>query len=191
MLHRQKNKSSYLLKSFQWKLSVGLLIFFSACTKTIYIEDLTNRLEPVRTVDVFMGTSTQVFRNDFLTFQEGYYVHYNKYRVTWYDSRFRTKEISVPIKEVSKISYRSRIMGTIVGLGIGYTLGYLAFNLGVLDKPTQPFLSQHNQAVSLGFASVFGVSGYFAGIPYKYVFRYKKKRARMAKDFIILPDVNY
>jgi len=191
MLHRQKNKSSYLLKSFQWKLSVGLLIFFSACTKTIYIEDLTNRLEPVRTVDVFMGTSTQVFRNDFLTFQEGYYVHYNKYRVTWYDSRFRTKEISVPIKEVSKISYRSRIMGTILGLGIGYTLGYLAFNLGVLDKPTQPFLSQHNQAVSLGFASVFGVSGYFAGVPYKYVFRYKKKRARMAKDFIILPDVNY
>jgi len=43
----------------------------------------------------------------------------------------------------------------------------------------------------LGFASVFGVSGYFAGVPYKYVFRYKKKRARMAKDFIILPDVNY
>ena len=191
MIQSLKNRYSYLFNSFKWKWSIILHIFFSACTKTIYIEDLTNRLEPVRTVDVFMGTSTQVFRNDFLTFQEGYYVHYNKYRVTWYDSRFRTKEISVPIKEVSKISYRSRIMGTILGLGIGYTLGYLAFNLGVLDKPTQPFLSQHNQAVSLGFASVFGVSGYFAGVPYKYVFRYKKKRARMAKDFIILPDVNY
>ena len=180
-----------LFTSNLWKFIIVGLVFFSACTKTIYIEDLTNRLEPVRTVDVFMGTSTQVFKNDFLTFQEGYYVHYNKYRVTWYDNRFKTNEISVPIKEVSKISYRSRLMGTILGLGIGYTLGYLAFNLGVLDKPTQPFLSQHNQAVSLGFASVFGVSGYFAGVPYKYVFKYKKKRARMAKDFIILPDVNY
>jgi len=191
MFQSQKNRMCQLFTSNLWKFIIVGLVFFSACTKTIYIEDLTNRLEPVRTVDVFMGTSTQVFKNDFLTFQEGYYVHYNKYRVTWYDNRFKTNEISVPIKEVSKISYRSRLMGTILGLGIGYTLGYLAFNLGVLDKPTQPFLSQHNQAVSLGFASVFGVSGYFAGVPYKYVFKYKKKRARMAKDFIILPDVNY
>jgi len=191
MFQSQKNRMCELLTSHKLGLIIIGFGFFSACTKTIYIEDLSNRLEPVRTVDVFMGTSTQVFKNDFLTFQEGYYVHYNKYRVTWYDSRFRTKEISVPLKEVSKISYRSRIVGSIVGLGIGYTLGYLAFNLGVLDKPTQPFLSQHNQAVSLGFATVFGVSGYFAGFPYKYVFKYKKKRARMAKDFIILPDVNY
>jgi len=191
MFQSQKNRMCQLFTTNLWKFIIVGLVFFSACTKTIYIEDLTNRLEPVRTVDVFMGTSTQVFKNDFLTFQEGYYVHYNKYRVTWYDNRFKTNEISVPIKEVSKISYRSRLMGTILGLGIGYTLGYLAFNLGVLDKPTQPFLSQHNQAVSLGFASVFGVSGYFAGVPYKYVFKYKKKRARMAKDFIILPDVNY
>jgi hypothetical protein len=172
---------------------IGFAMFFNlvSCTKTIYFEDLTNRLEPVRTVDVLLGTKTQVFKNDFLTFEEGYYVHYNKYRVTWYPNRIKTKEISVPIKEVSKISYRSRLVGALVGLGIGYGLGYFAYNLGVLNKPGQPFLSQYNQSVSLGFATVFGVSGYFAGFPYKYVFKYKKKRARLAKDFIILPDVNY
>jgi hypothetical protein len=166
-------------------------MMLSSCAKTIYIEELTSRLEPVRTVDFYLSTPTQIFHTNTLTFEEGYFVHYNQNRVMWYPSRFSYKEISLPLEQVSKVSYRSRLRGVLTGFAVGYILGYGAYNLGVLGKPGQPFLSQFNQSVSLGFGTVMGIGGFWAGLPVTYYFKYKDKRARIAKDFIINPKGEY
>lgn len=176
------------------KILIGIIFtqFGSACTKYIYIEDLSAKFEPVRTVDMYiLGTPTNIYHTNAMNYEQGYFVNYNKFRVIWYPNRFSYNEISIPINQVSQITYRSRLRGILAGIAAGYLLGYGAFNLGILDKAGQPFLSQTNQAVSLGFASVFAVGGFFSGIPVKYKFVHKNKKARIAKDFIINPNGEY
>lgn len=150
----------------------------------MYIEDLTLRLEPVRALDIKFGTPTFIYRNDSF-YEEAYYVHYNKNRVTWFTDRSKKESVSVPVKEVYKIGYRSRTLGTIAGFASGYLIGILMYNLGVLNQKDKPFLSQTNQAISLTYAGIFAAGGFTAGIPITTFFKTKKAQVRLGKTWDI------
>ncbi|TNE73897.1 hypothetical protein EP331_03185 [bacterium] len=159
-----------------------LIISASACTKSIYVEDLTLRLEPVRTIDWHGGTPTYMYKNDYV-YNPGYYVHYNKQRVTWYSDRSMKEVLSVPIQEVYKIGYRSRVLGAGVGFISGYALGFVLYNSGLLGKTNRPFLSENNPTVNLTTAAIFAGAGFSVGIPVTYIFKNRGNENRRRLDW--------
>lgn len=161
-----------------------IVISCTNCTKSVYVEDLTLRLEPVRALDVRFGTPTFIYKNDYV-YEEAFYVHYNKNRVTWFTDRSKTESVSVPVKEVYKIGYRSRTLGTIAGFTSGYLVGVLMYNLGLISHSDRPFLSQSNQKVTFAYAGIFAIGGFTAGIPINTIFKKRKAQVKVGKKWDI------
>lgn len=153
-----------------------------ACTKTVYVEDLTYRLEPVRLTEWYGGTPTYIYKNNYV-YEPGYYVYYNKARVTWYTNRKKEESISMPTNEVFKIRYRSRVLGTVAGFAGGYAVGFVLYNLGILGKSKRPFLSETNHMVNLTTAGMFAVAGFSVGIPVTYIFKIRGNQTPPVKEW--------
>jgi hypothetical protein len=161
---------------------IVLLLQVVACTKSVYVEDLSYRLEPVRLTEWYGGTPTYIYRNSYV-YEPGYFVYYNKARVTWYTNRKKVESISLPTNEVYKIGYRSRVLGAVAGFASGYAVGYVLYNMGLLGKTNRPFLSENNQVVNLTTAGIFAGAGFSVGIPVTYIFKNRGNQTPPVKEW--------
>lgn len=166
----------------------SVLLLTSACTKTIYVDELDSKTRYINTMDIpFLKPSVRIYT------EGAYYaakdVMYNDRVIKWRSDDQYDTPFSAPISEITKIEEHNRVMGTVVGFVAGWAAGYMMHNAGYFDQTNKPFGNLSNEKLSFSTGMIFATGGFVTGVPIKWELKRKSREELDVGPFELEPIV--